>query len=114
MKRTVAFLGSMLLLAGCRPAGGVLGVEPAGSAVTLVQAAATTNGPVTVEGELVEKCPVAGCWFVLKDATGTLRVDTKSAGFVVVEVPLHRQVRVIGTMIRTASGAELAATGLRH
>lgn len=114
MRRTALLLGSLLLLAGCGPTGGVLGVEPGGSVVPLAQASAMTNGPVTVVGELVEKCPVAGCWFVLKDATGTLRVDTKSAGFVVVEVPLHRQVRVTGTMIRTAVGPELAATGLRH
>lgn len=53
---------------------------------------------VTLTGEMVEKCPTAGCWFDLKDGTGTVRVDTKNAGFVMTEVPLHTKMTVSGTV----------------
>ena len=53
---------------------------------------------VTLKGEMVERCPTAGCWFDLKDGTGKVRVDTKNAGFVMTEVPLHSQVTVSGTV----------------
>src|SRR4051794_9330890 len=40
-------------------------------------AAKPAPASVVVQGEMIEKCPVAGCWFVLKDRTGVVRVDTK-------------------------------------
>ena len=69
--------------------------------------------PVVVEGETSEKCPVAGCWFILKDKTGVVRVDTKGAGFVVSDVPLHSRVTVAGTL---TSGVQpgIAAAGVRY
>lgn len=62
---------------------------------------------------MTEKCPVAGCWFMLRDKTGIVRVDTKNAGFVVTEVPVHTQMTVTGTV---ASGTPpgLNATGIRY
>jgi len=63
---------------------------------------------------MVEKCPEAGCWFVLKDATGKLRVDTKTAGFVVVDVPLQRELTVVGTVITNGMEVLFAATGVRY
>lgn len=100
---------------GCRPAGSsVLGVAPDAEAIPIANLTAKVGQKATVEGEMVEKCPVAGCWLVLKDASGTLRVDTKSAGFVVVDVPLHSRVRVTGTVLRQDASLELAAQGLRH
>ena len=68
--------------------------------------------PVIVRGEMIEKCPVAGCWFVLKDKTGVVRVDTKAAGFVVTDVPLHSQMTVAGTLTPGAQPG-IAATGIR-
>lgn len=109
-------VGALLPLAtGCRPAGSsVLGVDPALEVVPIANLSPKVGEKVTVEGEMVEKCPVAGCWFVLKDGTGTLRVDTKSAGFVVVEVPLHSRLRVTGILGRQEATLELAAQGLRY
>jgi uncharacterized protein YdeI (BOF family) len=68
---------------------------------------------VIVEGDVVEKCPTAGCWFKLHDKTGTVRVDTKAAGFVVSDLPLHTHILVEG---HTMVGAEatVAATGIRY
>jgi hypothetical protein len=63
---------------------------------------------------MIEKCPVAGCWFVLRDATGTVKVDTKSAGFVVVDVPLNKEMIVAGIVRTNGSGLLLEATGLRY
>jgi len=69
--------------------------------------------PVVVEGEMIEKCPVAGCWFVLRDKTGVVRVDTKGGGFVVSEVPLHARVIVAGAVTPGAQPG-IAATGVRY
>jgi len=44
---------------------------------------------VVLHGRMTQKCPVAGCWFMLHDETGTIKVDTKNAGFVVVDIPLQ-------------------------
>lgn len=69
--------------------------------------------PVLVEGEMIEKCPVAGCWFVLKDKTGVVRVDTKGAGFVVSDVPVHAHLTVAGT-VTPGTQPSIAATGVRY
>src|SRR5947209_6893584 len=88
----VAALLGAAALSGCRTAephllGAAIAAIPSMPVRTLAARRAST--PIVVEGEMIEKCPVAGCWFVLKDRTGVVRVDTKSAGFVVSEVPLH-------------------------
>ena len=67
---------------------------------------------VQVTGIMVEKCPVAGCWFILKDKTGTVRVDTKSAGFVVSDLPLQTPVTVTGT-VAPGDAPSVSATGLQ-
>jgi uncharacterized protein YdeI (BOF family) len=86
----------------------------AGPAVALQNLAAVRqSAPVVVEGEMIEKCPVAGCWFVLKDKTGVVRVDTKAAGFVVSEVPLHSHLTVAGT-VTADTQPRIAATGVRY
>jgi uncharacterized protein YdeI (BOF family) len=63
---------------------------------------------------MVEKCPVAGCWFRLRDHTGTIKVDTKSAGFVVVDVPLEQKMTVAGTVTSDGDEVVLAATGVSY
>ena len=104
-----------LLIAGCSAQHAtVLGKEPLTQPTTQVKSlTAGTAGIVTVSGEMVEKCPIAGCWFRLRDKTGIVRVDTKQAGFVVSEVPLHTTMTVSGTV---APGTEigLKATGVRY
>ena len=69
--------------------------------------------PLLLHGEMIEKCPVAGCWFMLRDQTGVVRVDTKAAGFVVSDLPLHTTLTVAG---KVAPGAQagLNATGIRY
>lgn len=107
-------LPGVMLLAGCHTAAPtVLGTAPTtGDVVTVVQAARlTTNAPVTLQGEMIEKCPVAGCWFKLRDQTGVMRVDTKAAGFVVSDVPLHAQLRVQG---QADAAGGVNATGVRY
>jgi len=92
----------------------VLGASFADTAPAAIQALASTKraSPVVVQGEMIEKCPVAGCWFVLKDKTGVVRVDTKNAGFVVSDVPLHARMTVAGTVTPGAQPG-IAATGIR-
>ncbi len=107
------------MLVGCSRSGeSVRGIAPAASAVSMVKSVheAIKLQPterVTVEGEMVEKCPTAGCWFKLRDRTGIVLVDTKVAGFVVSDLPLHTHILVEG---HTMVGAEatVAATGIRY
>ncbi len=76
--------------------------------------AGDTPAQVALCGEMVEKCPVAGCWFRLRDRTGTVKVDTKSAGFVVVEIPVGAKLTVAGRVATEGNETIIEATGLRY
>ncbi len=60
-----------------------------------------------IEGKIVEECPHSGCWAVIEDATGQIRIDTNKGGFA---LPLHREgstIRVVGEIEQTDSGSLL-------
>ncbi len=102
-----------IALIGCAKAEGtVLGQEPGSSApaqVRELKPAAT----VLIQGVMTEKCPVAGCWFMLRDSSGVIRVDTKAAGFTVTDVPVNSAVTVVGTMKQDGEKV-FSAKGLRY
>ena len=112
----LALLACVVVATACRQSGStVLGKPPQGATRTIISVRVGDSPPqVTVGGVMVEKCPVAGCWFRLSDATGTIKVDTKAAGFVVVDVPLQSQLTVAGRVITEGSDVVLEATGLRY
>lgn len=113
----VALAAGTVLPSGCLRSGGtVLGISPAtGERQTTAEARSLPPGTtLVVQGELVEKCPVAGCWFILRDPGGTVKVDTKAAGFVVLDVPLHRTLIVGGRTSGTGEGRIIDATGIRY
>jgi uncharacterized protein YdeI (BOF family) len=93
----------------------VLGVSPASVVTASVKDLrhTDTGKQVTISGEMTEKCPIAGCWFMLKDKTGVVRVDTKASGFVVSDVPLHSLVTVSGS-VTSDSEHTVTASGLRY
>ena len=107
----------LLLASGCgKPPGTVLGKAPKGEAHTILSVHAGNTPPqVTLSGVMIEKCPTAGCWFRLQDGTGVIKVDTKSAGFVVVNVPLDTKMTVAGKLT-TPDGhnVQLEATGIQY
>ena len=70
--------------------------------------------PVVLSGSMIEKCPVAGCWFRLQDETGIIKVDTRSAGFVVVNVPVKSKMVVSGKVIADGDSFSIEATGVRY
>jgi uncharacterized protein YdeI (BOF family) len=116
MGRWLVFVLVSLLVA-CQPEGSrTLGLAPDGLPETVAQLkrSPSVGRAATVAGEIIEKCPVAGCWFMLRDDTGVIKVDTKSAGFVVLEIPLHTRVRVAGRLGGEGSEKLLEATGLRY
>ncbi len=76
--------------------------------------AGTAPARFTLTGVMVEKCPTAGCWFRLRDSTGVIKVDTKSAGFVVVNVPLQTQITVAGKVVADGQDVQIEATGIRY
>lgn len=111
-----ALLACLVVATAChRSSATVLGKAPRGTPRTILSVRAGDTPPqVTIGGVMIEKCPVAGCWFRLQDPTGTIKVDTKSAGFVVVDVPLQSQVIVAGKVVAEGSDVVLEATGLRY
>jgi hypothetical protein len=50
---------------------------------------------------------------MLRDKTGVVRVDTKAAGFVVSDVPLHTVLTVAGK-VTPGTQPGIAATGIRY
>lgn len=100
--KKLALLLTILALVGCKantPEPRLLGKPELTLRVASVKELGTLNKQkMTIKGEIVEKCPTAGCWFDLKDGTGTVRVDTKTAGFVISEIPLHTKMTVSGTV----------------
>lgn len=118
MRKTELLLALTLTLgvAGCNQQHGtVLGKAPKGVPTTVLAVRAGDTPPeVTLAGTMVEKCPVAGCWLRLQDATGTIKVDTKSAGFVVVNVPLETKITVQGKIVSEGDEVTIAASGLRY
>lgn len=113
--RIVITITLALVLTGCgSKQSTVLGKIPAQEASATVRELPKKAGTaVTLQGEMIEKCPVAGCWFMLRDKTGVVRVDTKAAGFVVSEVALHTKMIVTGT-VTTGPDSAIKATGLRY
>ena len=107
----------VFLVVGChKPNSTVLGKAPEGEAQTISSLKTGDTPPqVTIQGVMIEKCPVAGCWFYLRDSTGVIKVDTKLAGFVVLDVPLKSRLTVMGKKV-VADGNEITieATGVRY
>jgi uncharacterized protein YdeI (BOF family) len=110
------FLCAVLTSSGChRPHGTVLGKAPTGEPRTVLAIRAGDTPPqVTLSGVMVEKCPTAGCWLRLKDSTGIIKVDTKAAGFVVVDVPIQTKITVMGKVVTEGDEVIVAAIGLRY
>ena len=110
------FLTGLVALIGCgRTDGKVKGTAPKGEPRTVLAVkAGDTPTTVTLRGKIVEKCPVAGCWFRLQDDTGVIKVDTKTAKFVVTDIPLQTTVTVSGKLAQEESEPILQATGLRY
>ena len=101
-------------MAGCAgKAASVLGTTPPSGVPIAISALKQSPATVLVKGVMVEKCPVAGCWFMLRDATGMIKVDTKAAGFVVTDVPLNTPMTVSGKL-KTTGERRIAALGLQY
>ena len=106
----------LLLAGGCAPREArTLGSPPSGDPAPVSAARTARDGsPLVLAGEMVEKCPAAGCWFDMRDGSGTIRVDTKNAGFVVLDVPLHARVTVAGRIKTSGGEPTLEAAGIRY
>lgn len=112
----VCGLAGWVLLTGCgQPKGKVKGSPPKNDPRTILSVrAGDTPQIVTIEGTLVEKCPIAGCWFRLQDGTGLIKVDTKAAGFVITEIPLQTKLTVGGKVAQEGDETILEGTGIRY
>jgi uncharacterized protein YdeI (BOF family) len=113
--RSLLSLSAALMLGGCAGhRSEVRGQPPGGPPIMVARlASVSTNGSVTVRGTMIEKCPTAGCWFILQDKTGRVRVDLKAAGFVVTDVPTGGTVAVTGRLRRDAEEPVVIASGAR-
>jgi RecJ-like exonuclease len=66
---------------------------------------------VQIEGTIAEECPHTGCWAVIQDDTGRIRIDTNKGGFA---LPLNREgskIRVVGTLeVKENGDLEISAS----
>jgi RecJ-like exonuclease len=66
---------------------------------------------VQIEGTIAEECPHTGCWAVIQDDTGRIRIDTNKGGFA---LPLSREgskIRVVGTLeVKENGDLEISAS----
>lgn len=116
MTRLLTLLLAIAAFVGCgkRPEK-ILGQRPEVSPVGIASAcAAEAPAMLAVRGTMIKKCPVAGCWFILRDASGTIKVDTKTAGFVVLDVPLGTPMVVAGRIAVNGLEKTIEATGLSY
>ncbi len=114
--RHLAVLLCLGLVCGCGAKNDrVLGKAPQGGPrkVCLVLGG-EAPAQVVMRGTMIEKCPVAGCWFRLQDPSGTIKVDTKAAGFVVSRIPVGATVTVGGKPGWDGSETVLKATGVSY
>ena len=116
MKRWGTLLLGAVLLTGCADRKQkILGAAFEGTTIPVSMAQnASVDAPVVLRGTMTEKCPIAGCWFVLRDETGTIKVDTKNAGFVVVDVPLKTSLVVGGRVMTNGTQRLIEASGVRY
>src|SRR5207237_6814656 len=65
---TLGLIICLSLVLGCqKPRGTILGKAPAGERRTVLSVHAGETPPqVKLSGIMIEKCPVAGCWFRLR------------------------------------------------
>src|ERR1043165_3657422 len=113
MKRAVSVLAVLFLFSACSKQEGVLGRFERREVLSIAAAKAAPQTSLNLAGKLVEKCPVAGCWFYVQDATGRIKVDTRNAGFVVLDVPIGTRLEVSGTLRRDGAERIIEAQGLR-
>jgi len=66
---------------------------------------------VRIEGTIAKECPHTGCWAVVRDETGEIRIDTQKGGFA---LPLKREgsrIKVVGTLeVKENGDLEISAT----
>jgi uncharacterized protein YdeI (BOF family) len=116
MKHLLLCAGLAACLGGCSShESKVLGQIAQGPAVSVAAVPRSAPGSsVVLQGVMTAKCPSAGCWFLLHDATGTIKVDTKNAGFVVVDVPVNASMTVAGLVTTNDNERLIDATGVRY
>ncbi|MGH9159484.1 MAG: DUF417 family protein [Vicinamibacteraceae bacterium] len=59
---------------------------------------------LVVEGHMVDRCPLLGCWLTLRDDTGTVFVDLAPSGLSAARIQVGAAVRVWGRLGRTREG----------
>jgi uncharacterized protein YdeI (BOF family) len=73
--------------------------------------AAQKDQKVQIEGTIAQECPHTGCWAVIKDDTGQIRIDTNDGGFT---LPLRQdghKIRVVGKLkVKVNGDLEISAT----
>jgi uncharacterized protein YdeI (BOF family) len=105
---------TVVLCGGCTSPTTKLGQELNEAGVQTTVREARPSQTVSLSGVMVEKCPASGCWFRLRDGTGTIRVDTRGAGFVVTNVPLQSHVTVMGKVTKRGDEKSVLASALRY
>ena len=103
-----------LVAAGCGKAE-VYGTPPGAGDSTAIREILSGAGElgdrqVTVEGTIVRECP-SGCWFELKDESGSVRVDLAPSGLAIPQ-RVGKTVAVLGTVSTNGPQVEVVGSGV--
>lgn len=109
IKTLIAPLAALALAIGVgyylfKPEAAALGTHPGGNVEHFRigdLSEAHAGQIVQIEGTIKRQCPTTGCWAVIDDGTGEIRIDTRKGGFA---LPLRRE----GATIRVVGEVELA------
>ena len=68
---------------------------------------------LAVDGEIVKQCPAAGCWFIVKDATGEVFVDLNPAKVHLERTRTGQRAHVTGRVVKQGGQYRLEAQHVR-
>jgi hypothetical protein len=79
-------------------------VAPLPAKASFVRALAQRSSTLMVEGVVVDRCPLFGCWMIVRDETGPLFVDLAPEGLRADALAPGTRVRVTGRIGPTREG----------
>ncbi len=104
IKTLIAPLAALALAIGVgyylfKPEAAALGTHPGGNVehVNIGEISEENAGQtVAIHGRIKTLCPTTGCWAVIEDGSGEIRIDTQKGGFALPPRSLGSRIDVVG------------------
>ena len=104
IKTLITPLVALALVAGVgyylfKPEAAALGTHPGGHVehVNIGEISEEHVGrTVAIHGQITTQCPTTGCWALVKDGTGEIRIDTQKGAFALPPRSVGSKINVVG------------------